>query len=70
LKFTTFHLPDEVYKAAAREAGMKGAFEWREVTLEGSERENAVREAGEEFFREYFEEVGPHFGVLVVGKGE
>jgi len=69
VKFTTFHLPMEAYHTAAREAGMNGRFGWREVRLEGEDREEAVRDAGEAFFREYFEDIGPHFGVLVVEKG-
>jgi hypothetical protein len=38
--------------------------------MEEEIRENAIRDFGEEYWREYFEEIGPHFGVLVVEKGE
>ncbi|KAK0639677.1 S-adenosyl-L-methionine-dependent methyltransferase [Cercophora newfieldiana] len=68
VKFVEFHLPMEVYEDSARKAGFKGAVEWREVVLEGEDREVAVEEAGMEFFDEYFGILGPHFGLLVVEK--
>lgn len=68
-KFTTYHLPTEVFERAARRGGMEGKLEWRPVRMMEEIREQAVREFGEEFWREYFEEIGPHFGLLVVHKG-
>ena len=68
--FTTFHLPMEDYETAAREGGMKGKLEWLEVKLEGEERKEAERDAGEQYFREYFGGLGPHFGILVIERGD
>ncbi|GAB1320002.1 Methyltransferase domain-containing protein [Madurella fahalii] len=67
--FRNYHLPIEVYERAARRGGMHGTIQWKEITLQDSIREQAIREFGQEFWREYFDDLGPHFGLLVVAKG-
>lgn len=59
----------EVYEGAARKGGMRGKMELREVKLHEDVKEEAIREVGQEFWDVYFE-VAPHFGLLVVEKGE
>ena len=68
VEFLGYHLPCEAYEAAAREAGFKGKLEWKEVKFLDEIREEAVAVAGEEFFRELFEDFGVHFGVIVIDK--
>jgi len=68
--FSGFHLPTEVYSAAARRAGMQGLLEWIPVKLLDEVREEALKRNEEELFREYFDELGPHFGVVVIKKSE
>ncbi|KAK0622315.1 S-adenosyl-L-methionine-dependent methyltransferase [Immersiella caudata] len=74
--FVEFHLPRELFDIAAREAGLKGVVEWREVSLDEGGCEEVEKLAGREFCRQYFEgsssqdldSLGPHFGLLVVEK--
>lgn len=70
VQFGNYHLPREVYERAARRAGLRGRLEWKEVLMLEEIREAAVRRCGEEFWREYFGTIGPHFSILVVEKGE
>ena len=69
VKFRNYHLPTEVFERAAKKGGMKGKLEWREVRMEEEIREQAIMDFGETFWKEYFEIIGPHFGLLVVEKG-
>ncbi|KAK4446346.1 S-adenosyl-L-methionine-dependent methyltransferase [Podospora aff. communis PSN243] len=66
--FGAYHLPTEMYEDAAREAGMKGKLEWKEVRFLEEVREEAIAAVGEEYFRQFFEEFKPHFGVFVIQK--
>jgi toxoflavin synthase len=66
--FEASHLPTEMYEDAAREAGMEGKVEWKEVKFLEEVREEAIAAAGEEYFRQFFEEFKPHFGVFVIQK--
>ncbi|KAK3934264.1 methyltransferase type 11 [Diplogelasinospora grovesii] len=63
VEFYNYHLCKEVYKRAAREGGLHGELEWREVKLPPE----ALAIQGEEYWTEYFTE-GLHMGVLVVHK--
>ena len=68
--FSGFHLATEVYSAAAKRAGMGGLLEWMPVKPWDEVREEALKRNEEGLFREYFDELGPHFGVVVIEKGE
>lgn len=70
VKFTNFHLPNEVIERAAKRGGMRGKFEWKPVRMMEEIRERAVSEYGEEFWVQYFGSPGPHFGLFVVKKGD
>ena len=63
-----FCLLNEVIERAARR-GDEGGFEWKSVEMVGGVGEEGIGEFGEEFWREYFECPGPHFGLFVVRKG-
>lgn len=69
VQFRNYHLPREVYEHAARRGGMHGKLLWKKIELRDDIREEAVREFGEGFWKTYFEDMGAHFGVLVVAKG-
>ncbi|KAM7188893.1 methyltransferase [Naviculisporaceae sp. PSN 640] len=70
VQFGNYHLPKELYERAARNGGLKGRLEWVQVKLLDHVREKAVARCGEKFWKEYFGEIGPHFSLLVVEKGE
>ncbi|KAK5654653.1 hypothetical protein OQA88_6976 [Cercophora sp. LCS_1] len=69
VQFRNYHLPVEVYERAMKGGGMEGRVEWLEVKLRDDVREESVAEFGEELFKTYLEDMGAHFGVLVVAKG-
>ncbi|KAJ7901036.1 methyltransferase type 11 [Mycena olivaceomarginata] len=62
--FHAYHLPRDVYEAAAKKAGMTGEIEWRvmEVT------EEARAAMGEGYWDRYAEEFMPKYAVMVVHK--
>ncbi|KAJ7364567.1 methyltransferase type 11 [Mycena albidolilacea] len=62
--FHAYHLPSDVYEAAAKKAGMTGEIEWRvmEVT------EEARTAMGEGYWDRYAEEFMPKHAVIVVHK--
>ena len=63
VSFQNFHLRRECYEKAARNGGMEGKFNWKDVQLPDEEGSEWVGvEAG--YWQGYGER--PHFGILVV----
>jgi hypothetical protein len=62
--FHAYHLPRDVYEAAAKKAGMTGEIDWRvmEVT------EEARAAMGEGYWDRYAEKFMPKYAVIVVHK--
>ncbi|KAJ9157655.1 Methyltransferase type 11 [Pleurostoma richardsiae] len=63
VSFKNFHLRRSVFEDGARQGGMRGKLEWKEVRIP----QEAVETYGEELEKYYFA-IGPHMGVLVVKK--
>ncbi|EXJ93512.1 hypothetical protein A1O1_01904 [Capronia coronata CBS 617.96] len=66
IQFDNYHLRREVYERSARQAGLYGPLEWREVRLPTPH--DSVVEYGvtPDFWDGYLE--APHFGILVIEK--
>lgn len=64
--FDTYHLRRDVYEKAAREAGLRGKFEWNPTRLPDGFLENPVGGASREELETY--KTIPHYGILVVAK--
>lgn len=66
--FECWHLRKAVYEGAAREAGLRGNWEWGVTRVPGRWLSGEEREGGAsmEELRSY--ETVPNYGVLVVGK--
>ncbi|KAK5037712.1 hypothetical protein LTS07_001179 [Exophiala sideris] len=67
ISFENFHLDRRVYERCAREGGLNGTPEWRDVRLPGSEEESKREYGiGLDFWDGYLD--APHFGILVIQK--
>ncbi|KAK5558042.1 hypothetical protein LTR46_004221 [Exophiala xenobiotica] len=67
ISFENYHLDRSVYEACAREGGLEGSLEWKDVRLPQTDEESRREyDAALSFWTGYHE--APHFGILVIGK--
>ncbi len=67
ISFENYHLDRSIYEACAREGGLKGNLEWKEIRLPQTDEESRREyDAALAFWTGYHE--APHFGILVIGK--
>lgn len=62
VKFRNYHLKKSLYEKGAREGGMKGKLEWRDVKVPDIARQGAM---SEELWKVFLDS-GTHMGLLVV----
>lgn len=66
IQFDNYHLRREVYERWARQAGLKGCLEWRDVHMPTPQDGLEKYGVAPEFWDGYLD--APHFGILVIEK--